>query len=226
MKVRNLCFQHHKQAPYFFKGLSFELEEGRMHALHGKNGVGKSVLLNLLSQNMQQGAVISGEIIAEKTVLMNQQYDLTLVGPFTFVENMQFSALGRFPSPFAGLKPSSQVMHGHFLTLLKQFHIDITVPVQQLSGGQRQILALLMQLQKKTKVLLLDEPTAALDEQNAALVFEFLQALKGITILVVCHDQDLILRYATGRHLCMEIDAQGARQVKEISLKSFSEALQ
>lgn len=75
-------------------------------------------------------------------------------------------------------------------------------------------MALLMKLRRETKVLLLDEPTAALDEQNAIMVFEFLKALKGVTILVVCHDQDLICRYTTGRHLRIEMDAEGLRQLK------------
>ncbi len=214
MKVKNLYFRHHKQAPYFFKDVSFDLEEGFIHALHGKNGVGKSVLLHILSRQIEGEADTSGEIIAENVVLMNQQFDQALAGQFTFLENMQFGCLGRFPSPFSRLKASSEVMQDHFLKLLEKFHIDVTVPVCKLSGGQRQILALLMKLQRETKVLLLDEPTAALDEQNATMVFEFLQALKGVTILVVCHDQDLVNRYTTGRHLRMEMDAEGLRQLK------------
>ena len=214
MKVKNLCFQHQKKAPYFFKDLSFDLEEGFVHALHGKNGVGKSILLHILSKNIEQDAVMTGEIIAEKAILMNQQFDQTLADRFTFLENMQFSTLVRFPSPFSGLKAPCHVMLNHFLKLLDTFHIDVNIPVYKLSGGQRQILALLMKLQRETKILLLDEPTAALDEQNAMMVFEFLKALKGITMLVVCHDQDLISRYTTGRHLCMKMNAQGLRQIE------------
>lgn len=216
MKVKNLCFQHHKQAPYFFKDLSFDLEEGLIHALHGKNGIGKSVLLHILSKNIDKEGVITGEVLAKNVVLMNQQFDQTLVNQFTFLENMQCASFGRFPSPFCGLKTPSHSMQNHILKLLEKFHIDITIPVHKLSGGQRQILALFMKLQRETKILLLDEPTAALDEQNAVMVFEFLKALKGVTMLIVCHDKDLIHRYTTGRHLCMEMDAQGLRQIKVI----------
>lgn len=214
MKVKNLSFRHHKQAPYFFKDVSFDLEDGLIHALHGKNGVGKSVLLHILSQQIKGEAIISGEIIAQNVVLMNQQFDQALVGQFTFLENMQFGGLARYPSPFSRLQAPSEVMQDHFLKLLEKFHIDVSLPVCQLSGGQRQILALLMKLCRETKVLLLDEPTAALDEQNATMVFEFLQALKGVVILVVCHDQDLVNRYTTGKHLRMEVDTQGLRQLK------------
>lgn len=212
MKIRNLYFKHHKQAPYFFRDLSFDLDEGQINALHGKNGVGKSVLLHILSNNIEREAVMEGELIAEKVALMNQQFDQALVGQFSFLENMQFAALKRFPGPFSRLEPL--VMQEHFLNLLEKFHIDTAIPVNKLSGGQRQILALLMKLQMETKVLLLDEPTAALDEQNASMVFEFLKALKGITMLIVCHDQELISRYTTGKHLHMEMDACGERSLK------------
>lgn len=215
MNINNLCFQHHKQAPYFFKGLSFALEEGLIHVLHGKNGVGKSVFLNVLSGNMDAEALVSGEIISEKVELMNQQFDQALVGQFTFLENMQFGSLGRFPSPFARLKNPSHLMTDDYQTLLEKFHINLKLPVNKLSGGQRQILTLLMKLQRNAKVLLLDEPTATLDEQNAIMVFEFLKALKGVTILVVCHDQTLVAGYTTGKKLCIEIDNHGLRQLKE-----------
>lgn len=215
MRVKNLCFQHHKQSPYFFNNLSFELEEGLIHALHGKNGVGKSVLLHILSQNFEPDAVLTGKIDAEKTVLMCQQFDQTLVNQFTFLENLKFSSLPQFPSVFARLK--SPTIPDYFLKLLHRFHIDVTIPVHKLSGGQRQILALLMKLQRNPRILLLDEPTATLDEQNATMVFEFLKILKGVTLLIVCHDQELINRYTTGQHLQMEIDTEGVRQLQNLS---------
>lgn len=197
MKVANLSFKHQKEGLYFFKELSFELEEGQIHALHGKNGVGKSVLLHLLSEQ------------SDEIALLTQQYDQILVGQFSFLENLQFASLKRFPSPFARLKSSIQMPD-----LLEKFHIDLNLPVNKLSGGQRQILALLMKLQKETKALLLDEPTAALDEQNATMVFEFLQSLEGVTMLIVCHDRELIERYTTGRHLYLEVGTNGQRIIK------------
>lgn len=87
--------------------------------------------------------------------------------------------------------------------LVDRFHIDRKKPVHLLSGGQRQILALLMVLQTPIDYLLLDEPTATLDEENAEMVFEFLQGLtqEGLTIFVVCHDKDLVERFLTGQSL-------------------------
>ena len=200
MKIDKLSYQHQKNGPYFFKDLTFELEEGRLHALHGKNGVGKSVLLHLLSRKFEKDAIF-----------MHQKYDQTLASNFSFLENLQFATLEKFPSPFSRLKKPSLL---HF-DLLEKFHIDPSLPIDQLSGGQRQIIALLMHLQRDTKIFLLDEPTAALDEQNAMMVFEFLKSLQGITMIIVCHDQELLKRYTTGKHLHLtQID--GLRQLDEI----------
>ncbi len=208
MQVNQLCFQHEKNAPYFFKDLSFELAANQIHVLHGKNGIGKTVLLNLLSGKIPPKAIIKGEINGgNRVVLVNQRFDSMIADQFSFEENLRFACMNRFPHPFCGLNSP------HFYPeFLDKFHIDPSKPVHQLSGGQRQILALSMVLQKPMNILLLDEPTATLDEQNAMLVFEFLISLvqNGVTVLVVCHDRELVHRYATGSQMQLEIDPYGS----------------
>lgn len=211
MHIQQLSFRHHANAPYFFRDVSFELKPHKIHALHGKNGMGKTVLLNLLSKKIPPHGIMEGKVVgADKAVLVNQRFDHMLADQFSFQENLQFACMSSSPRLFSRLQqpyfPSA---------FLDRFHIDVTQPVTKLSGGQRQILALLMVLQKKRSVLLLDEPTATLDEQNAIIVFEFLQTLilQGVTILVVCHDQRLAERYINGSHYKMEIDSDGTRRI-------------
>lgn len=200
MKVKRLSYKHHKSAPYFFRDFSFELEPGKIHALHGKNGTGKSVLLNLLHKKKPPESVLEGDITSGNTFLVNQRYDQLIADKFTFTENLRFACMGQYPSL---RKPLSYPTR--HLEFIDQFNIDTTKPVHKLSGGQRQILALLMILQKPIETLLLDEPTATLDEENARLVFEFLSLLtkEYITILVVCHDQDLVRSFVTGKNLTL-----------------------
>jgi ATPase subunit of ABC transporter with duplicated ATPase domains len=200
MHAQSLSFKHHKNAPYFFKELSFKLERGKMHALHGKNGMGKTVLLSMLAGHAPQEAIVEGHIEGS-AALVNQRFDQMIADQFTFQENLQFACMGRFPLPHKRLKPPKLVP-----AFLERFHIDASKPARLLSGGQRQILSLMMILQRGLDVLLLDEPTAALDEQNAELVFQFLKTLQDITLLVVCHDRDLIDRYADGSHFHIEMD--------------------
>lgn len=209
MRIQKLSYQHCKNAPYFFKDLSFELAPGKMHALHGKNGVGKSILLHLLANRMPRQINGQGKIEgSEKAILVNQRFDQMIADQFSFEENLKFACMNRFPSPFSTLKTPLLDFD-----ILKKFHIDISQPVHKLSGGQRQILSLLMALQQKKSILLLDEPTATLDEQNARLVFDFLKSLTGknITLFIVCHDRELINDYANGDHFYLEIDSSGVR---------------
>jgi ABC-type multidrug transport system ATPase subunit len=214
MKVFNLSYRHHIKASYFFQDLSFALEKGKLHALHGRNGTGKSVLLHLLSGSSPKEAHMEGQIIRDgPVVLVNQKFDSMIADQFSFDENLSFACMGRVPSVHRGLiTPQIE------LDCLERFHIDRSTPVHKLSGGQRQILSLLMVLQKPVDVLLLDEPTATLDEENADLVFEFLTLLqqRGMTLLVVCHDKDLIHRFVSGSHLHLEKTAHGLRTIANL----------
>lgn len=208
MKVQNLYFQHSEGDHPFFENVSFDLDPGHIHALHGKNGTGKTVLMHLLAGNKMPA---SGKIIGrEKAAFVHQRFDQMLADQFTFEENLKFAGMERFPSLFSPLKPPLP-----YFSLVEQFHIDPKTPVKNLSGGQRQILALLMVLQRKVEVLLLDEPTATLDQQNAKMVFEFLKALaiQGMTLFVVCHDQELIEEFTTGGRFCLTRETSGSRRL-------------
>lgn len=196
MRIRNLSYRHRAHAPYLFRGLDFALEPGRLHALHGKNGTGKSVLLHLLNGDLLSEGVLEGEIQCHgAAALVNQKFDQMIADQFSFDENLRLACMRQLPSLFSTLKEPDLVFEA-----LERFQIDRNIPVCRLSGGQRQILSILMALQKQVKYLFLDEPTAAMDEENATLVFDFLSLLteKGMTVFAVCHDRELIYRYVTG----------------------------
>ncbi len=84
-------------------------------------------------------------------------------------------------------------------SLLADFWHTSRKMVSELSGGQKQILAIVMMLQKKPSFLLLDEPTAALDPHNAQLVMQALEQMirNGITVIMICHDRDILSTYGT-----------------------------
>ena len=207
MRIRNLSYRHRAHAPYLFRGLDFALEPGRLHALHGKNGTGKSVLLHLLNGDLLSEGVLEGEIQRHGTAaLVNQKFDQMIADQFSFDENLRLACMRQLPSLFSTLKEPDLVFEA-----LERFQIDRNIPVCRLSGGQRQILSILMALQKQVKYLFLDEPTAAMDEENATLVFDFLSLLteKGMTVFAVCHDRELIYRYVTGSEWMLKKTDQG-----------------
>lgn len=180
----------------FFKNVSAEFDSGKLHTIAGKNGVGKSTLLHTLhgDRTVESGSIIiddvaymltnSGSIDALKKMIgfVPQSAGAVLVPELTVAENLQLATLSNVSllSPLPAIDT----------TLIRSFHIDPAQRAERLSGGQKHILAIAMILQQKRSVLLLDEPVAALDDENAALVLSFLEQLvqEGMTIIVVTHD--------------------------------------
>lgn len=79
--------------------------------------------------------------------------------------------------------------------LAQSFNIPLDIPIELLSGEQRQVLAILTMLQRTSSLLLLDEPTATLDEENSHLVMRCITSLaevQKITVLMITHDRSLL----------------------------------
>jgi ABC-type multidrug transport system ATPase subunit len=202
----------------FFSDVCLELSGGKLHTLSGKNGCGKSTFFSALRGDIpSQGTLemegdafaFSDPALRKKVVYICQKFDEMIADQFNFKENLRFAYLASRPSFWKKLRPLP------FLpSLLERFEIDLDKPVKLLSGGQRQILALLMALQKQPSLVLLDEPTATLDPVNARRVFEFLRALMEeveLTALVICHDHELAHSFRNGSSFELHIGEAGVR---------------
>jgi ABC-type lipoprotein export system ATPase subunit len=196
--VKNLSFKFSNEKEYLFKNFSATFKRNTIHYIIGENGSGKSTFLNLL--NKPKMITHSGKQTKINTSIVSQDYKSMLVLPFTAQENLTFSRMKTHPG-------MNKMVGENEKDILEETSIfPMNIPVENLSGGQKQILAISMKLQKNTDVLLLDEPTAALDEKNAKFVFSFLKNLvkeKNVTIFVICHKKKYIqnFRYST----CIEI---------------------
>ena len=182
-------------------GVSFTLEAGEFHSLVGENGAGKSTLMKVLSGVYPAGSY-EGEILIEDAP---QQFrgirdsenagvaiifqELSLVKELTVGENI---FLGQEPSKF-GIIDWSELYH-RASTLLKELHlsIDPRVPVGTLGIGQQQLVEIAKALSKNAKILVLDEPTAALTESEVATLFDILRKLKadGVGMIYISHKLD------------------------------------
>lgn len=219
LQVHSLNFHFETQSTPFFKDFSLDLEEGKIHRLKGKNGTGKSTLFSLLRGDLTPTSRCTGKIqigqnqfhlspnapslLKGNCSLVNQRFDRLIADQFTFEENLQFAQFSRCPSICRSPTPLST--HPHFIRF---FGIDKKLPARMLSGGQRQILALSMVLQNNPRLVLLDEPTATLDPQNARLVLEFLKEISNLertTFFMICHDDEIAEEYTTGSHYVISV---------------------
>jgi len=186
-------------------GVSLTLETGEFHALVGENGAGKSTLMKVLSGVYPTGTY-EGEVLVDDEVKhFNNVRDaenagiaiifqeLSLVKELTVGENI---FLGQAPSRL-GVVDWSELYH-RATKLLSDLHlpIDPRTKVGDLGIGQQQLVEIAKALSKKAKILVLDEPTAALTESEVETLFERLDKLRkrSVGMIYISHKLDEVFR--------------------------------
>jgi D-xylose transport system ATP-binding protein len=182
-------------------GVSFSVEQGECHSLVGENGAGKSTLMKVLSGVYPSGSyegeiAVNDQIQQFKTVRDSENagvgiifQELSLVKELTVGENI---FLGQEPSSF-GVINGAKLYHraGKVLQELN-LSIDPRVAAGNLGIGQQQLVEIAKALSKDTRILVLDEPTAALTESEVETLFGILEKLKerGVGMIYISHKLD------------------------------------
>ncbi|MCC7276218.1 MAG: polyamine ABC transporter ATP-binding protein [Alphaproteobacteria bacterium] len=174
--------------------VSLDIHRGEFFSLLGGSGCGKSTLLR----------VVAGFEVPDAGRVEIDGVDVTAAPPYARPVNMMFQSYALFPHMSVaanvafGLKqdgrPRAEIAERVAAALdLVQLRPQAARRPHQLSGGQRQRVALARALVKRPKILLLDEPLAALDKKlRAETQFELvnIQEKVGVTFVVVTHDQE------------------------------------
>lgn len=209
--------------------VDLSLYPGEIKAVVGENGAGKSTLMKVLGgvYAPDKGELfLDGgstrlrspkEAISKGIVVIHQEFSLT---PHLSTEENVF--LGHYPVTRFGLV-DRRVIREKTLALLKRLSVNINPakPVGRLSVAQQQMVEIAKALSFNAKVLILDEPTAVLDEDNVATLFQVLGRLRqqGLGIVFISHhleeifdlaDRVLVLRDGkqTGDALVKEVDKE------------------
>ena len=187
------------------EGVSLQLAAGRVTALVGDNGAGKSTLVKIMSGVFapDTGAVrVDGRPVNLRDPRSARQHgvhtvfqDLGLVGSLSIVENMflcteiRLRAFG-MRTPFLDRETMRDAARSALDNLGITTVRDIDAPVESLSGGQRQSVAIARAVREQARVVILDEPTAALGVAQAAQVLRLIERLRasGTAVLVVSHN--------------------------------------
>ncbi len=200
--LKNICVTYGKTP--VLNNLSATIQEGDFITIIGANGAGKSTFFDVIAGNTKP---LSGQLIVDDTDITNldekkraafiarlcQNPWVNVVPSMTVAENL---ALATFKGKSLSFKSAiKQLPLATIERVLKpmneNIHQLLDKQMKSLSGGQRQMIALVMATLTPPKILLLDEPTAALDPQSATklLVFaaKYIKEHK-ITTLLITHD--------------------------------------
>src|SRR5574341_120412 len=175
-------------------GVTFDLNAGEIHALVGENGAGKSTLIKILA-GVYPHPEYGGEILLEGTerrfggVRDSEQagiaviyQEMSLVKDLSAAENI---FLGRAPRRFGII--NWEELYSRAQKLLEELHlqIDPRTPIVNLGIGQQQLVEIAKALSQNARILVLDEPTAALTDAEVETLFGILGDLKARDVAMI-----------------------------------------
>jgi methyl-galactoside transport system ATP-binding protein len=185
------------------KNVKLDIKAGSVHSLMGENGAGKSTLMKCLFGIYKQD---SGKFYLEdeefnftdpKHALENGvsmvHQELNQVTQRTVADNIW---LGRYPKK--GLFIDEKKMHKDTVELFERIGVDVdpTAKLEDLSVSKRQMIEIAKAVSYDAKVIVLDEPTSSLTENEVDKLFEIIETLKkqGVGIIYISHKMDEIFR--------------------------------
>jgi D-xylose transport system ATP-binding protein len=186
-------------------GVTFDLNQGEIHALVGENGAGKSTLIKILA-GVYPHPEYGGEIMldgverrfanvrdSETTGVAVIYQEMSLVKDLGVAENI---FLGRAPRRLGVI--NWEELFSRAQKLLDELHlqIDPRTPVRNLGIGQQQLVEIAKALSQNARILVLDEPTAALTDAEVETLFGILNGLRarGVGMIYISHKLDEVFR--------------------------------
>ena len=184
-----------------FENFSFTISKGDMVAIMGKSGSGKTTLLNIIGglESIDKGVYLfNGKDVSkfsEKELLdfrrKNISYifqNFALINEYSIMDNILLPLRYRYNNV-------NKKTINNARDLLKKLDIAYVEnqKIENLSGGEKQRIAIARSLISNTNVILADEPTGALDEKSGHMIMELFKQMKNIgkTIIIVTHDIDV-----------------------------------
>lgn len=202
LSIEHLSFRYSKHSPYVLKDISLSLNEGEIGILLGRNGSGKTTLFKNIPGILDP---TDGKIFFDNEDMTKMSRD-ERAGKVGYVpQEIHFGALTVFDSVLMGrvsrfkIRPSEEDIRITENTLI-DMGLESLAPrnVEELSGGERQKVAIARAVAQGARLLVLDEPTGNLDIANEMLIVEESRKLareKNAAVLCAVHDLNLALSF-------------------------------
>jgi ABC-type sugar transport system ATPase subunit len=208
--------------------VSLKIRRGEVHALMGENGAGKSTLMKILTGLIRQD---SGEIIfnQQKVHITNPHSALNLgiamihqelnpVPEMTIAENI---FLGREPlypgTPFI----NKRLLFNQTMELLDEFNlsVDPKSKVGHLSVAQKQMMEIIKAFSYKSKLIIMDEPTSALSDEEVKTLFKTIDKLKqkDVPVIYISHRMEEIFKITDSVTVLRDGEYVGTKETRQIT---------
>ena len=210
------------------KDAGFFLRDGEVHALMGENGAGKSTLMKILTgvYSKDSGTVIvDGKEVAyknpqeaEKAGIVFIYQELNVLYDLTVVENL---FMGKEITKKFGICDMKAMRKVAKETMEKLgTHIPIDAVMSDLSVGQQQMVEICKALMVDAKVIIMDEPTAALTESETEGLFKVIESLrkKGVSIVYISHRMEEIFQLCDRITILRDGSYIDTKEIKDITM--------
>ena len=210
------------------KDAGFVLEDGEVHALMGENGAGKSTLMKILTGVYTKDAgtiLVDGQEVnyknpqeAEKAGIVFIYQELNVLFDLTVEENL---FMGKEITKKFGIC-DKKAMRAKAQEVMDRMGVQIPVDavMSDLSVGQQQMVEICKALMVDAKVLIMDEPTAALTQSETKVLFEVINSLraKGVSIVYISHRMEEIFELCDRITILRDGSYIGTRYIRDINM--------
>ena len=193
-------YENNKNKTKALKGITLSIDKGEMVAITGKSGCGKTTLLNIIGG---LDVMDKGQLIFENKVIdytnYNELYKYRrdkisfIMQNFALIEDYSLIKNVCLPIQYEKQNKSCKEIKIRNIIDMLQLTGKESQLVSLLSGGERQRVAIARALKKNHSIILADEPTGSIDEENTKIIMEHFVELNksGQTIMIVTHDQNV-----------------------------------